>query len=133
MVLGLNLYKTITGTAGRDTLTGTPGDDLLVGGAGADTLSGGAGRNLFAITNLRDVGDTITDFVPTKDQVDLRQLLASLGYAADAPGAESLLRVLPNGSHSVLQFNAGGTWRSLATLQNLAPADIQIARDIVLR
>lgn len=133
VVLGLNLYKTITGTAGRDTLSGTPGDDLLVGGAGADTLSGGAGRNLFAITNLRDVGDTITDFVPTKDQVDLRQLLASLGYAADAPGAESLLRVLPNGNHSVLQFNAGGTWRSLATLQNLAPADIQIARDIVLR
>lgn len=133
VVLGLNLYKTITGSAGRDTLIGTAGDDYLVGGAGADTLSGGAGRNLFAITNLRDAGDTITDFVPTKDQIDLRLLLASLGYTADATGTENLLRVLPNGSHSVLQFNASGTWRSLATLQNLAPADIQIARDIVLR
>lgn len=133
VVLGLNLYKTITGTAGRDTLTGTPGDDLLVGGAGADTLSGGAGRNMFAITNLRDAGDSITDFVPGKDQIDLRLLLASLGYAANAPGAESLLRVLPNGAHSVLQFNASGTWRSLVTLQNVNPADIQIARDTVLR
>ena len=133
VVLGLNLYKTITGTAGRDTLAGTPGDDYFVGGPGADTLGGGAGNNVYAFTNLRDAGDTITDFVPGKDQIDLRLLLASLGYAPEAPGAEGLVQAVANGNNSVLQFNAGGAWRSLATLQGVAPADIRISRDVVLR
>ncbi len=133
VVVGLNLYKTIAGTAGRDTLRGTPGDDNFVGGAGADLLTGGGGNNIYSFTNLRDAGDSITDFVPGKDRIDLRALLASLGYAADAPGAENLLRVLANGNEGVLQFNAGGAWRSLATLQGVAPASLRIDRDVVLR
>jgi predicted extracellular nuclease len=133
VVLGLSLFKTINGTAGRDTLAGTPGDDYLIGGAGADTLSGGAGSNVFAFTNLRDAGDTVTDFVPGKDLIDLRPLLTSLGVAAGAPGTESLVRVLANGQNAVLQFNTSGAWRSLATLQSVVPADFSISRDVVLR
>ncbi len=133
VVLGLSLYKTIMGTAGRDTLLGTPGDDYIVGGAGADTLSGGAGSNVFAYTNLRDAGDTITDFVPSKDLIDLRPLLASLNVPANAPGAESLVRVLSNGRDSVLQFNANGAWRPLATLQGVTAADFRVDRDVLFR
>lgn len=136
VVLGLSLYKTIMGTAGRDTLLGTPGDDYIVGGAGVDTLSGGAGSNVFAYTNLRDAGDTITDFVPAKDLIDLRPLLASLNVPANAPGAESLVRVLSNGRNgqdSVLQFNASGAWRPLATLQGVAAADFRVDRDVLFR
>ena len=71
--------------------------------------------------------------MPGKDQIDLRLLLASLGHPANAPGAESLLRVLQSGNHSVLQFNFSGYWRPLLTLQNLSSTSVQISRDIVVR
>ena len=54
----------INGTAARNTLVGTAGDDVITGGAGGDTLTGGAGGDTFVYTNLRDAGDTITDFTP---------------------------------------------------------------------
>ena len=71
----------IVGGAGNDRLAGGGGDDILVDGAGSDTLSGGAGRDLFVFT-ADGRPDTVTDFDPSADRLDL----SSLGrfYTADA-------------------------------------------------
>ncbi|MDP2030713.1 MAG: hypothetical protein Q8K12_13825 [Thiobacillus sp.] len=48
----------------------------------ADTLTGGAGGDSFVYTSMRDAGDTIVDFTPYADRIQLGGLLASLGYSA---------------------------------------------------
>lgn len=127
VLVGLALFKRIEGTANRDTLVGTAGDDQIIGGVGADTLTGGAGTNVFVYTSLRDAGDLITDFVPGKDWLDLRTLLASLGWSGSNPVAEGWVRFVASGSGTAVQIDAdgpagAGTWRSLATLANVSPS-----------
>ncbi|MEQ1660979.1 MAG: type I secretion C-terminal target domain-containing protein, partial [Hylemonella sp.] len=139
VLLGLNLYKTITGTAGRDTLVGTPGDDILVGGGGVDTMTGGTGINIYAYLAVRDAGDIITDFVPGKDKLDLRALLASVGWNGSDPVAEGWVRLAPNrtGSTSVqVSPNGPGVnsdFRVLATLEGVLVGSMVPARDLMVR
>ena len=108
VLVGLSLYKTLTGTAGRDVIVGTPGDDIITGGVGADRLTGGAGNNIFAYTSLRDAGDTITDFVPGKDALDLRPLLAGLGYIGSDPVADGWLRFAAVAGGTSVQVDGDG-------------------------
>ena len=61
----------LVGTAGADNLVGTPFNDTIVGGAGADTLTGGTGMDFFRFNNLGDAFDTITDFTPGQDKIQL--------------------------------------------------------------
>ena len=139
VLLGLNLFKTITGTAGPDTLVGTPGDDILIGGGGADVMTGGAGINIFAYRSLRDNGDTITDFVPGKDKLDLRALLASIGWNGSDPVAEGYVRLTPTrtgGTNVQVGANGPGVnsdFRVLATLAGVAVESIDPARDFIVR
>lgn len=138
VLLGLNLYKRINGTTSRDTLVGSAGDDIFIGGAGADTLTGGTGADMFAYTSMRDAGDTITDFTPGTDRLDLRTLLSSLGYAGSDPVAEGWVRfVAVNGGTSV-QVDADGpgsaaVFRPLLTLSGVSPASLNAARDLLAR
>ena len=69
----------LTGTAKDDIVIGGAGNDLLVGGAGGDiiedgggrdTLTGGSGRDIF-ILRADGQTDTITDFEPGRDRLDL--------------------------------------------------------------
>ena len=136
-VLGLNLYKTILGTGGRDVLVGTAGDDILIGGAGADLLSGAGGNNIFVYQSMRDAGDTITDFVPGADRLDLRQLLANLGWAGVDPVAEGWVRFVALRGSTQVQIDVDGpgpnAFRSLLVLANVAPASLNAARDLIVR
>ena len=78
---------------------------------------------------MRDAGDTITDFVPGKDFLDLRTLLASIGYGGSDPVADSTVRfVAVSGGTSV---QVGG--RALLTLAGVAPASLDGARDLIVR
>lgn len=69
----------LVGGGGRDQLFGDDGNDVLKGGAGADTLSGGIGADILTggrgkdtfIFDLSDGSDTITDFDPAKDKIEL--------------------------------------------------------------
>lgn len=138
VVLGLNLYKTITGTTARDTLTGSAGDDLITGGVGADTLTGGAGTNLYIYSSMRDAGDLITDFVPGKDWLDLRQLLAGLGWAGSNPVADGRVRFVASGTGTALQIDADGPggpggWRGLVTFANVSPAAFLSSPSLIAR
>jgi Ca2+-binding RTX toxin-like protein len=60
----------LQGAAGADRLSGGAGDDILTDGRGSDRLTGGAGADLFVLS-ADDVTDTITDFTPGTDRVNL--------------------------------------------------------------
>ena len=136
VLVGLSLFKIIEGTPGRDTLTGTAGDDIIVGGAGADILTGGAGINIFRYLSMRDAGDTVTDFVPGKDFLDLRGLLGGLGWQGADPVAEGWVRFVVAGTGTSVQVNAGGVsgapFRPLLTLAGIAPLSLQSSRDLIV-
>jgi len=138
VLLGLSLFKIINGTTGRDVIVGSAGDDLITGGSGADTMTGGAGINVFAYTTIRDAGDTITDFVPGKDLLDLRAMLASLGYTGNAPVADGWLRFIAVAGGTAVQFDADGPagtplFRTLVTLSGVSPDSLQTSRDLIVR
>jgi serralysin len=98
---------TLTGTSAAATLTGGTGDDLLAGGAGSerlngssgrdvimdgagtDTLSGGSGADWF-VMDADDQTDTITDFNPAEDAIDLSgwAFLRSVGQLLITPTAD---------------------------------------------
>ena len=137
VLVGLSLFKGLVGTAGRDTILGTPGDDVIIGGPGADTLTGGGGVNVFVYNSMRDAGDTITDFVPGKDFLDLRTLLAGLGYTGTDPVADGWVRLVASAGGTGLQVDADGpsgaaVFRPLLTLAGVAPGTVTL-RDLIVR
>jgi len=56
--------------AGDDRIDGLDGDDTIVGGIGEDAFFGGAGADLFVVLGDKKT-DTIRDFQPGLDQIDL--------------------------------------------------------------
>ncbi len=135
VVVGLNLYKTLIGTAGRDTIVGTDGDDIIVGGAGADVLIGGLGNNIFVYQSMRDAGDGIADFVPGKDRIDLTALLASIGYTNANAFTLGVVKLVASGANTLLQIDIDSASgpniaRTLATLINVLPGQIVPLRDL---
>ncbi|NNA55092.1 retention module-containing protein [Pseudomonas koreensis] len=72
---GDNNNNVINGGLGNDILNGGGGDDLLIGGMGNNTLTGGPGADTFQYLKGNSGHDTITDFTPGTDKLDLSQLL----------------------------------------------------------
>ena len=137
IVVGLNLVHVINGTPGADTIVGTPGDDVITGGAGADRLTGNGGRNVFVYTSMRDAADTITDFTPNNDRLDLTQLLASIGVDPAAAISLGCVQLLASGNNTIVEIDVDGTVgrglaRPLVTLLNVSPASIDPVRDLGL-
>jgi Ca2+-binding RTX toxin-like protein len=139
-VIGLSLVKAINGTARGDTLVGTAGDDRLTGGEGADLITTGAGRDVLVYTSLRDALDTVTDFTPGSDRIDLTAITASLRAANPAvtdlvqagfiqlvdTAAGVQVRIDSDG------FAGTGTARPLVTLRGQTAAQILVSRDLIL-
>lgn len=107
---------TLLGEDGNDRLIGGAGQDMLVGGAGRDTLMGGADADRFVFRLASDsVGtqrDTITDFRPGADLIDLAAIDANgsvtgnqafrfVGTAFDGRAA-ALIASAPSGTGQVL-------------------------------
>lgn len=137
VVVGLNLVKAINGGSARDTLTGTPGDDVITGGEGADVLTGGAGNDVFVYNSLRDATDTITDFAPGSDRIDLRVLLSPL-YAGGDAIAQGYVRIVDSAAGASLQIDSDGpagtaAFRPLAVLRGVMAAQIVPARDLLFK
>ncbi|WP_374586720.1 ExeM/NucH family extracellular endonuclease [Ideonella dechloratans] len=134
MVMALSLLNTITGTGKRDTLVGTPGDDLFIAGGKADTLTGGTGRDEFRLTALGDARDTITDFTPGEDVLDLRALLSSIGYTGSDPIGDRVvqLRNHADGVHVQVYNPNSGKYKVVAALIGLVSSQIDPARDLWL-
>jgi len=137
IVLGLNLVHAINGTAGADVIVGTPGDDLITGGAGADRLTGNGGRDVFVYTSMRDAADTITDFTPGDDRLDLTALLASIGASPATAWGNGVVTLAASSNNTVVLIDADGkagpaAGRPLVTLLNVSPAAIDPLRDLGL-
>jgi serralysin len=81
----------LLGRQGDDVLLGGLGNDVLIAGAGSDELEGGAGRDRFVMKSGGGL-DTILDFTPGEDVLDLRSFdLTSLAGVTRVSGAGLLL------------------------------------------
>ncbi|WP_194787919.1 retention module-containing protein [Pseudomonas sp. UFMG81] len=72
---GNDADNVLNGGAGNDVLKGGGGNDTLIGGPGNDTLTGGSGNDAFVWQKGDSGHDTVTDFTPGSDRLDLSQLL----------------------------------------------------------
>ncbi|MBQ0929331.1 ExeM/NucH family extracellular endonuclease [Ideonella alba] len=136
VVAGLYLVKVIAGSSGKDRLVGTPGDDQLIGGGGADKLTGGAGDDVFTYTAMSDARDTILDFTPGSDRIDLRALLASIGYTGSDPIGDGVVRLKDSAKGALLQIDTDGAgpsakWKPLVLLSGVPASAVVPARDLV--
>lgn len=125
----------LSGLAGDDTLAGGAGDDTLFGGLGVDSLTGGAGSDRFVFggraASALSSPDTIIDFTPGEDQIDLASLAASAleyrGSAAFTPGAAQV-RLVAGGGQVTVQIDLDGDAVADMAIQvkgltTLAPVD----------
>ncbi|MBH3414149.1 Ig-like domain-containing protein, partial [Pseudomonas putida] len=86
----------LNGGLGNDVLKGGDGNDLLIGGPGDDIMTGGNGNDAF-VWQKGDTGhDTVTDFTPGSDHLDLSQLLQ--GENATAASLDDYLHFKVSGS-----------------------------------
>ena len=81
ILIGGNGNDVLLGGIGNDTLIGGNGNDILNGGAGLDVLTGDAGADIFQYQSTTDSPlfgrDTINNFQPTLDKIDLSQIDAN--------------------------------------------------------
>ncbi len=113
----------VTGTGrGRATLVGTANGDEIYGNPASDILTGGAGQDTFVFKTLRDGPDTITDFTPGEDKIDVGALLDSLAYTGLNPLQDALqdgtVRVIASSTGPVVQVRSNGSYRPLAQLSS---------------
>lgn len=71
---GNSQANTIVGNAGNNQLVGNAGSDRLDGKAGTNLLTGGAGKDIFKFTTSGHI-DTITDFIPVDDTIQLENAI----------------------------------------------------------
>ncbi|WP_409261488.1 Ig-like domain-containing protein, partial [Pseudomonas putida] len=88
----------LNGGLGNDVLKGGDGNDIIIGGPGNDIMTGGNGNDTF-VWQKGDTGhDTVTDFTPGSDHLDLSQLLQ--GENATAASLDDYLHFKVSGSGS---------------------------------
>ncbi|MBE8968757.1 hypothetical protein IQ277_21805 [Nostocales cyanobacterium LEGE 12452] len=68
---GAEEKNTIYGYEGDDVLIGGSDKDYLVGGGGNDTLTGGSGKDTFVLYYSDGGIDTVTDYIPGTDEIQL--------------------------------------------------------------
>lgn len=101
----------LDGGRGLDELNGGGGNDELIGGGGNDILTGGDNSDTFIFNSLTEGVDTITDFDPTADRIDLRGVLSASQFAAASSFAKlsQFVRLRQIGSFSEISIDADGS------------------------
>ena len=115
----------INGSNGNDTIHGGGGNVVIRVGTGSNMLTGGGQYDAFLFPYASDHNNTITDFHPNQDVLDLGTMFTSSGWSASNPssyltfaqqGANTVLSVYPNGTAS-----AG---HPLVTLDNVSASQM---------
>ena len=113
---------TIFGGSGNDTIVGGVGADIIVGGYGADTLTGNGDGDTFRFVDVKDTGDTITDFSQADhDKVDLTAL-----YSGDLVFDGALAQAGAVAQGHVGYMVAGGVATVYVGVDALYGADLEI-------
>jgi Ca2+-binding RTX toxin-like protein len=105
---------TLIGNNGPNALTGTAFNDLLIGNRGNDSLTGGDGGDTFrfdSTLNATTNRDTITDFVPSLDRIQLENSVFS-ALRTPGPLAASAFRLgsaATTSAHRIIYNNLTGT------------------------
>jgi len=111
---------------GRTPIVGTAGSDYITGGPGAKTITGGLGNDFFVFTNLRDVGQRITDFKVGEDKIVLTKLLSNISYGGTNPITDQYIRFVAgigiNANSTFLQIDRDGSLGS-AIFKNFLQVD----------
>ncbi|MBR1126689.1 S8 family serine peptidase [Bradyrhizobium iriomotense] len=107
------------------------GSDTVVAGKGADTIYGGPGNDIFAYNAFSSATDTICDFQPGSDGLDLSRLLASLGYAGTDPLADHwlVLEQTSRGTDFVIDPHNGQAPATVVSVLSIAPAELRAGID----
>jgi len=104
----------LVGGIDADSLSGGAGKDTLIGGLGQDTMTGGSGADIFRFTSIAEMGsssaacDTITDFKPGEDKIDLSHIDADTSTSADDAFGSLILVTSGSFTHAgQLRFDQG--------------------------
>ena len=122
IIFGGDQSDELYGGSGTDSITGDDHADLVIGGYGADTLAGSSGADIFRYLDIRDTGDTITDFSKADgDKIDFAAIdTGTLSFTANTT-------VLA--SHSVITFFNTVTNQTVVQVDtdgNASTAELQI-------
>ncbi|GEO41967.1 hypothetical protein SAE02_61150 [Skermanella aerolata] len=127
---GNDLDNRILGNDARNFIRGEAGRDIITGGGGADDLRGGAGGDMFVYATASDGGDTIHDFKPGEDLIDLRPLFTGGDAAADQ------VQLAQVGASTQIRFDADGGSTAqgvlLATLIGVGVNDLNAGNGLVV-
>lgn len=137
VLVGLNLAPALQAASPRGGVNGTAGDDVIVAGEGANSVQGGPGADVFVIRSLREAGDTVLDFTPGVDRIELAELIAAHGLGGRdlIASGHVLLQDSPRGLGLLFDTDgAAGPARAslLLLLPGLSRSQIQPRRDLGL-
>jgi hypothetical protein len=124
--------QTYWGTNQQDVLTGrSTTRNTFKGGGGSDLLVGGTGVNVFEYGFSTDggvskSGDTILNFTPGKDKIDIKNLLRQAKYQGINPLNDKVISLgITNGTDTLISFDRDGSGplqpQVLATVSNVLP------------
>ena len=128
---------------GDDLLEGGGGDDFLRGGNGNDTMSGGPGRDSFIFDtalNKKTNVDTIEDFKPGKDLIDLDDtiftkvgsagtFLKSKKFETGKDASNKKVRILYDDKKGVIKYDPDGSGSKNATKFAVVDPKLKIDHD----
>ncbi|MGJ3246914.1 MAG: SdrD B-like domain-containing protein [Elainellaceae cyanobacterium] len=122
------------GNGGADTLMGNGGDDVLIGGIGRDKLTGGRGSDRIVYRRMGDRRDTITDFNPNQDVIDISQIFDRPAYSSSNPFAD-YVRLVQRGSRTHVQLDANGgmpnAFQTVVMLENVDATSLSASQFIL--
>ncbi|WP_290428436.1 cadherin domain-containing protein [Thermocoleostomius sinensis] len=142
-LLGGDGNDVLQGGNGNDRLIGGKGDDRLIGGSGRDVLAGGKGKDRFVILQAKKSRDTIKDFNPADDTIQIsrqgfgrdlnRGKIKSHQFVLGSRATDSRDRFIYDRSAGVLFFDPDGVGGAsaiqvakLSNRPNLGRTDIAI-------
>lgn len=136
IITGNNDADIIYGGSGADTIDGGNGNDLIVGGYGADTLTGGTGADTFKFLDIRDTGDTITDFSHIDgDKLDFSAIAGITGSAVSSNTVTAnSINYFQDGSNTIVWADTDGNTSTVEiqiTLTGVVAADLTAANIVV--